>query len=117
VVEHKTKEDSSMRDIRDIKGFHFHVYYSNDSREKARELFNYFGSNAHWYDKPIGPHTQPMFVVEETPSHMEDVYKFMILNRGDLSVLIHPITKNELEDHTTSVGWLGKPVPLDLDWL
>lgn len=105
-----------MRNINDIKGFHFHVYYSDDSRAKAWELFKCF-PEARWYAKPLGPHTQPMFALEVASSHMEDVYKFMILNRDGLSVLIHPITDNELEDHTTSVGWLGTPVPLDLDKL
>lgn len=106
----------TMRSIDTIKGFHFHVYYSNANMEYASKLFGHF-PDAHWYDMPIGPHTQPMFVVEIAPSTMGEVYQFMILNRNGLSVLIHPITANELEDHTTSVGWLGTPVPLDLDRL
>lgn len=105
-----------MREIDDIAGFHFHVYYSDDTKEVARKLFDCF-PNAHWYDRPTGPHTEPMFVVETNASHMDAVYKFMILNRNGLSVLIHPLTQNEYEDHTTSVGWLGNPVLLDLNKL
>lgn len=113
-----------MRDISEVTGFHFHVYYSDNNRENAKEIFRHFPT-AHWYDKPIGPHTQPMFAIEVPPSSsrgiphldMEDVYKFMILNRNGLSVLMHPITENELEAHTTLAIWLGTPIPLDLDKL
>ena|SRR5665213_2440739 len=105
-----------MRNANEIGGFHFHIYYSNESRKKAEDIFKCF-PNAHWYDKPVGPHTQPMFLIEVALLRMEEVYKFMILNRNGLSVLIHPLTVNELEDHTTSAGWLGDKVPLDLDKL
>ena len=37
-----------------------------------------------------------------------------MLNRGSLSVLLHPLARTEVEDHTIHKMWLGEPFPLDL---
>ncbi|OLL25937.1 DOPA 4,5-dioxygenase [Neolecta irregularis DAH-3] len=37
----------------------------------------------------------------------------MELNRGDLSVLIHPLTRYEILDHTVRASWLGPSIALD----
>ena len=39
---------------------------------------------------------------------------FTMLNRGALSVLIHPLGRTEVEDHTKHSMWLGTPFPLEL---
>jgi DOPA 4,5-dioxygenase len=36
-------------------------------------------------------------------------------NRGGLTVLVHGVTGNDLEDHTTHASWLGEPVELTLE--
>ncbi|CAG8754100.1 15202_t:CDS:1, partial [Dentiscutata heterogama] len=45
------------------------------------------------------------------------VYSWFILHRGDLSVLIHPLTKEQRSDHTDRSVWMGASVPLDVDKL
>ncbi|WP_413167957.1 DOPA 4,5-dioxygenase family protein [Capilliphycus salinus ALCB114379] len=35
-------------------------------------------------------------------------------NREGLSVLVHGLTGNDLEDHTEHASWLGTAVPLKL---
>ena len=42
---------------------------------------------------------------------------FSLLNRGQLSILVHPLGRNEVEDHSTHAMWLGQPFPLDLSIL
>ena len=37
------------------------------------------------------------------------------LNRGDLTVFVHPNTGQDLEDHRDHAIWLGQQVPLVLD--
>lgn len=41
------------------------------------------------------------------------VYSWFILHRGIHSVLIHPLTKEQLLDHSERAVWMGAPVPLD----
>ena len=42
---------------------------------------------------------------------------WLALNRGDLTVFVHPNTGQDLEDHRDRALWLGEQVPLLLDVL
>ena len=45
---------------------------------------------------------------------LAQMLSFAILHRGSLSVLIHPLATNEVDDHSLHQMWLGHPFPLDL---
>ncbi|MBV9249419.1 MAG: hypothetical protein JO227_09285, partial [Acetobacteraceae bacterium] len=45
----------------------------------------------------------------------QNVVPWLMLNRGGLDVLIHPLTDDMLDDHTIYAMWLGSPVKLKLD--
>ena len=47
---------------------------------------------------------------------LEDALRFT-LHRGDLTVLVHPNTGQELEDHRDRAIWLGPSETLDLSIL
>ena len=36
------------------------------------------------------------------------VYSFLMYHRGSLSVLVHPLGRTELRDHTLDAMWLGR---------
>jgi DOPA 4,5-dioxygenase len=40
-----------------------------------------------------------------------------MLNHEGLSVLIHPLTGNDYDDHAQYASWLGPQLPLRLDFL
>jgi len=40
-----------------------------------------------------------------------------MLNREGLDVLVHPLTKDAVEDHSAYAMWLGNPVELKLHTL
>ena len=42
---------------------------------------------------------------------------FAIANRGDLTVYVHPLAGNEMNDHTIHAFFLGEHYPLDLSVL
>ena len=44
-------------------------------------------------------------------------FSWFTLHRGNLSVLVHPLTRHELLDHTERAVWMGDSVPLDLSQL
>ena len=110
-----------------MEGFHFHIYYDNKSKQEAIELSSLcqktlspFGiSVGKMKDHPVGPHTKPMFQLTSDRCYIRFsiAYNLLLFNRKGLSVLIHPLTNNELEAHTTMAVWMGKEVPLDLDKL
>ena len=52
-----------------------------------------------------------------TPAQFGAFISWLVINRGPLSVLVHPNTDNEGEDernHTQRATWLGERIPLDL---
>jgi aromatic ring-cleaving dioxygenase len=113
---------TGMRDAAEITGFHAHVYFDAATREKAsgfREgLAGRFAVElGRWREGPIGPHTSAMYQVAFTPDQFANIVPWMMLNRGGLRVLVHPMTGDDVADHTSHPLWLGEPLPLDLDFI
>jgi aromatic ring-cleaving dioxygenase len=112
-----------MRHIKEIKGFHYHIYFDPTTKFVAMRLRQYMidtlgnfcVGNVH--DEPIGPHTKPMFEMSSDGFISSFILESLMLNRDGLSVLIHPLTDNELEAHTDLAIWLGEKLPLNLDRL
>src|SRR4051812_5968274 len=67
-----------------------------------------------WHEGPVGPHTSAMYQVTFTLEQFANVVPWMMLNRGGLRVLVHPMTGDDVADHTSNPLWLGEPLPLDL---
>lgn len=66
---------------------------------------------------PRGPHPIGSYEVWVPQESLPAVMSFMMLNRGPLTVLLHPLTRYELEDHTLRALWLGTRVPLNFNAL
>ena len=63
----------------------------------------------------VGPHPIPQFEVHFT-EFSRDAIIAMIEPTG-LRALVHPLTIDDLADHSTLAHWIGEPVPLDLSVL
>lgn len=105
-----------------ITGYHSHIYFDSTDIEIATHLRNTISEMSgvkvgKMHDKPIGPHTKPMFTVEIKPDVFSRLVPFLMINRNNLDVLVHPETGNDLLDHTNHALWLGNKVPLDLSKL
>jgi len=105
----------------EISEFHAHVYFQESTKESARLLYErigeLFGDTVHRNsiaEGPRGPHVQNMFGLDIPKQSFVAVLEFLIVNHGRHSILFHPVTTNELLDHTHHALWLGQPQPLDL---
>ncbi|GAA6026783.1 hypothetical protein JCM8097_005859 [Rhodosporidiobolus ruineniae] len=105
--------------------FDFHIYYASAAqKEHARKLHERIRREFpelrvyKFWEAPVGPHPVPMFEVNTfTPAQFGAFFGFLVAYRGDLSVLVHPNTDDELADHTSKATWMGPPYPLITSFL
>eukprot|EP00128_Syssomonas_multiformis_P012800 Colp12_sorted_trinity150504_noHs@13234 len=135
-----------MEDLGRIKEWHFHVYFDTETRDQALKfrsllleevrqgnmflVFNGVTAETHprlsalnteripnFNEKPVGPHPVCSWENWVPQESLAKALSFFTLNRGDLTVFIHPLTRYELKDHTHRAFWLGKEYSLKLDVL
>ncbi|MEG4024904.1 DOPA 4,5-dioxygenase family protein [Microcoleus sp. S13C4] len=108
-------------DTINIVGFHGHIYFDADNRDAAarvREGLTQFEVQlGRWHDKPIGPHPQAMYQVAFLPDQFGKVVPWLMLNREELNILIHPETGDDVADHTKHSLWLGEKLELNVEFL
>jgi aromatic ring-cleaving dioxygenase len=98
--------------------FHAHVYYSSEERSAAERLRETFAGQpgilfiGQMTDRGVGPHPIPQYEV-----HFREVSRRSVvaaIEASGLRALVHPLTNDDLADHTTLGQWIGEPVDLDL---
>lgn len=102
--------------------YHAHVYFQEGERAAAsrlRELLAGMPEHVRFVGKmtwnAVGPHPIPQFEVHFLESSLPIVVP--VIEASHLRALVHPLTYDDLADHTTLGEWLGEPVPLDLSAL
>lgn len=113
--------------LEEIKEFHFHVYFfqkNEDSVRFALELRDkiiklvekgYFQvvPNPRVNMEPRGPHPVGSYSVWCPKEHFHRLFSFFLLHRGNHSVLVHPLTREDVIDHTERAVWMGPSFPVD----
>jgi aromatic ring-cleaving dioxygenase len=111
-----------MHAIDQIEGYHAHVYYDQASKAAAEALRERLAAAfqvelGRWHDAPVGPHPSGSYQIAFGPELFANLVPWLALNRGGLTVFVHPETGDALADHTDHVIWLGESRPLKLDVL
>jgi aromatic ring-cleaving dioxygenase len=109
-------------DISGIAGYHAHIYYDPATKPIAARLRQAMGEVfavelGRWHDVPIGPHPVAMYQVAFAIAEFPRLVPWLMLNRAGLTVLVHPLTGDDYEDHARFAAWLGAVLPLDLEVL
>ena len=101
-----------------------HVYYSDADRAAASGLRTQFVRMAEagddppvlfvgrMMDRPVGPHPLPQFEVHFRERSLEEIAA--LLEASGLRALVHPLTDDDLADHTVHARWIGAPLALDV---
>ena len=101
--------------------YHAHIYFSAERRKAAEELKGQFEAApfvlfvGRMTEGKTGPHPIPQYEVHFRGSALADV-QAMIRSSG-LRALVHPLTDDDLADHTGLGEWFGEPLDLDLTTL
>jgi DOPA 4,5-dioxygenase len=111
----------------DVAPYHGHIYYSPEQRPAAEALRDRFigctvpGSVPHvlfigrMMDCSVGPHPVAQYEIHFLKDSLEGVIS--AVRASGLRALIHPLTDDDLADHTTLGQWIGEPLELDLSVL
>jgi DOPA 4,5-dioxygenase len=98
--------------------YHAHIYYSAQQRAAAEALRKQFARDreilfvGRMMDKPVGPHPLPQFEAHFLERSVVAVVA--LIEASGLTALVHPLTDDDLADHTSLAHWIGEPVTLDV---
>lgn len=98
--------------------YHAHIYYAPDERPVAAALRAAFGEDEEilfvgaMTDAGVGPHPVAQYEVHFFGRSVGAVVA--AIEATGLRALVHPLTDDDLADHTTLAHWIGVPVELDL---
>jgi|SRR5665213_929605 len=106
-----------------VTGFHAHIYYAPETRDAAARLRAGIGYRfptavlGRWHEESVGPHPISMYQVAFEVAEFPKLVPWLMLNRDELSVLVHPESGDGYLDHSRYAAWLGPQVPLLLEVL
>lgn len=104
--------------------WHAHIYYSAEDRAGAESLRDRFlrlsgagGEPAILFvgrmmDRGVGPHPIPQYEIHFHERSLAGVVA--TIEASGLRALVHPLTDDDLADHTSLGRWIGAPVDLDV---
>jgi len=104
--------------------YHAHIYFSDEQRPAAEALHDEFASLAtpgeesqilfvgRMTDGPAGPHPVPQYEIHFHGHFLPNVLS--AIGRAGLRALVHPLTDDDMADHTALAHWIGEPLDLDL---
>jgi aromatic ring-cleaving dioxygenase len=104
--------------------YHAHIYYSADERPAAEALREDFIRRSaaggeprilfvgRLTDERAGPHPIPQYEIHFREAALAGVIS--AIEASGLRALVHPLTDDDMADHTSLGRWIGEPVDLDL---
>ncbi len=107
--------------------YHAHIYCSAGQRPAAEALREAFLGLAAAGGEPhilfvgrltegrAGPHPIPQYEVHFRERSLPGV--IAAIEASGLTALVHPLTDDDMADHTILARWIGEPVELDLSVL
>ena len=105
--------------MRAIAPFHAHVYFTDHDRVVAEALRDRFLAMqpailfvGRMMDEGVGPHPIGQYELHFLEDARADVVA--ALEQSRLRALVHPLTDDDLADHTTLAHWIGEPLELDV---
>ena len=106
--------------------YHAHIYYDLDERDSAERLHQQFSTTARsgvvnvlfvgqMRDTSVGPHPKPQFEIHFREDALPAVLQ--LIETSGFTALVHPLTHDDLADHTSLGIWIGEPLALNLSVL
>jgi len=115
---HEASLPSEPRPYTDIKSYHAHIYFDEDTFEKAVRLRDWVAERfevelGDWNDTPRGPHVTPSFYFGFTNNLLHVLVPWLQLNSLGLTILLHPNTDDPRSDHLYYTLWINRSQPVN----
>ena len=105
---------------------HAHIYYTAEERPRAERLRDDFLDQAargeadilfvgQMTDRGVGPHPVPQYEIHFLERSWSDM--IAAIEASGLRALVHPLTDDDVADHTKHAHWIGEPLKLDFSVL
>ncbi|WP_293356154.1 DOPA 4,5-dioxygenase family protein [Phenylobacterium sp.] len=103
---------------------HAHIYHAADQRAASDTLHAHLTALqtsgampdlrmvGKLRERPVGPHPLPQFEIHFLKRALPAILP--LIEASGLRALVHPLTDDDLADHTTLALWIGEPLDLDL---
>jgi aromatic ring-cleaving dioxygenase len=105
--------------VRASSPYHAHIYFSDEDRAAAEALRDHFiGMQprvlfvGRMMDEGVGPHPISQYEVHFLEGARPEVVA--AIEASGQRALVHPLTDDDLADHTRLAHWIGEPVELDV---
>jgi DOPA 4,5-dioxygenase len=102
--------------------YHAHIYFSDAEPPAAEALRANFAAGrpevlfvGRMMDRGVGPHPIPQYEVHFLEPSRPAVIE--AIEASGLRALVHPLTDDDLADHTSLAHWIGEPLDLDVTTL
>jgi aromatic ring-cleaving dioxygenase len=106
----------------ELQPYHAHIYFEPGERAAAKRLRQRLSEAkpvilfvGELRDEPVGPHPKSQFEAHFREDAVAQVIAW--IEASGLTALVHPLTDDDLADHTSLGQWIGAPLPLDLSVL
>ena len=102
-----------------ILDFHAHIYFDPHELDQARDLGEQVRARfgvpmGHLHVRAVGPHPRGSCQLTVPPDRFGEVARWLVLNRGGLTIFAHASTGDDRADHSAHVIWFGPSEDLDL---
>ncbi|MCZ2721403.1 DOPA 4,5-dioxygenase family protein [Marinomonas sp. 15G1-11] len=107
--------------VDNITAYHAHLYFHDMESMEAAVLIADAAQAAfpikvgRFHQRPVGPHPVWSCQLSFAASTFGDFIPWLMMNRGNTDVFLHPLTGDDYLDHTQGASWLGHSYPLKLD--
>ena len=101
--------------------YHAHVYFDASTELVAIDLCMKAWRECHvglgrFHRRPVGPHPRWSCQLSFDADEFDRVIPWLDEHRDGLTVFVHPLTDDFIEEHTRLASWLGDEVALNLDF-
>lgn len=100
--------------------YHFHIYFSNEQLGKLKELVEKLDAVdniriGRIWEYPVGPHPTGSCQISVRNQDFEKMLVWFLVERGGLDIFIHPLSGDEIKDHSDYAMWIGQSYQLNLE--